>query len=60
MGLYGMFMIFIEDSWSQDAFSLIPLPTNYRYQLFGIFVVNSACSYLFEKYVITFISKRHN
>ena len=56
MGLYGIYSIVHYDSWTGDTFQLLDVPQEYRYKILVVSLLNSSCSYIFEKFVISWIS----
>ena len=61
MGIYGIYSIVHWDDWTGDTFILVDnLPMDYRWKILIISLINSVCSYFFEKVVITKYSENFN
>ena len=49
---YQSWLILAMDKWDGEIFATVSLPQDYRYWILSMVVINSACSYTFEKFVI--------
>ena len=50
MAVYQTYQMLVQDSWSREVFALLSLPLGYRIWIFGMVLLNSTCSYLFENH----------
>ena len=60
MAAYGFYLIFYVDSWSEDYLGLTQLPSAYKWKLLIAVLLNSLVSYIFEKFVISWVALRYD
>jgi hypothetical protein len=57
MLIYQNYLILGYDDWSYDLFGLVELPTEFKIRLFVLCLINSLCSYVYEKFFIGWFNR---
>ena len=57
MLIYQNYLILGYDEWNYNLFGLVELPQEFKIRLFILCLINSMCSYIYEKFFIGWFNR---